>query len=805
MLLGQIAVDGIYDDWKLTDLLITDEGDNNSLDIQNIYVSNDDDHIYIRIDADREYDIQDAEAISIYIDADNDPNTGFRTNGIGSEISYYFENRSAYVNYANSFVQTNHAPLGMTALPTVTSSTFELVFNRKVTTSEGTIEMGNTIAISIENGQNGDQVPNSSGGVEYTMKDNETFTSTYALNKKDDTQTRVVTYNVLRDGFLNSEQKPHLEAILKALNPDVLALQEVYDTPLTTIRDLLNNALPLAGGKSWQYAKTGPDVMVFTKGTIEAYDAIDGNGVFLLYDQAGENPLILYNVHLPCCDNDSGRQYEIDNILSVLRDKNASPKINFTYPENAPIIITGDFNMVGKSQNIKSIIEGDIINEDILGADFAPDWDGTNLEEANPYITGFPSNYTWKSDFSSYNPGKLDFIFYTGSVMTQENGYVLATEYLDAAALNSLGLTSQSTYLASDHLPVVFDFSLGKTDEDMDGFASDVDCDDTNAAINPDADEIANNDIDENCDGEILIIDEDMDGFNSDVDCDDTNAAINPDADEIANNDIDENCDGEVLVIDEDMDGFNSDVDCDDTNAAINPDADEIVNNDIDENCDGEVSIIDEDMDGFNSDEDCDDTNAAINPGAVEIPNNEVDENCDGVLIAVDNDMDGFNSDVDCNDADATINPDATEIANNDVDENCDGILLVIDEDMDGFNSDVDCDDTNAAINPDAEDIPNNGIDEDCDGEDLISSTNDLFASKFEILPNPVVDKLLVNTDSDTKSMVTIYRIDGVKMLSTNVYNGRNSIDVGPFKTGIYLLRISNEKGDALTKTFVKL
>jgi|GEM_PF-1039559 len=79
-------------------------------------------------------------------------------------------------------------------------------------------------------------------------------------------------------------------------------------------------------------------------------------------------------------------------------------------------------------------------------------------------------------------------------------------------------------------------------DLDMDGYTNDVDCND-------------------------------MDAFNSDEDCDDSDASINPDAQEIPNNDIDENCDDLVLIIDEDMDGFNSDEDCDDTDASINPDA----------------------------------------------------------------------------------------------------------------------------------------------------------------------------------------------------------------------------------------
>ncbi len=85
----------------------------------------------------------------------------------------------------------------------------------------------------------------------------------------------------------------------------------------------------------------------------------------------------------------------------------------------------------------------------------------------------------------------------------------------------------------------------------MAGFVTDnTDCDDTNAAVNPSAVEVCDG-LDNNCDGTIPAdeVDGDNDTFSAcEGDCNDTNANVYPGATEIANNGIDEDCDGQDLM-----------------------------------------------------------------------------------------------------------------------------------------------------------------------------------------------------------------------------------------------------------------
>ncbi|MBN1336037.1 MAG: putative metal-binding motif-containing protein, partial [Deltaproteobacteria bacterium] len=189
-------------------------------------------------------------------------------------------------------------------------------------------------------------------------------------------------------------------------------------------------------------------------------------------------------------------------------------------------------------------------------------------------------------------------------------------------------------------------------------------------------------------------VDVDKDGYPTDVDCDDEDADVHPDADEVCDgkdNDCDEEIDEDVLNTyyrDADSDGFGDptvteqactrpdgyvtiNTDCDDADASSHPGGKEICDerdNDCDEEIDEGVGTLwyyDGDGDGYGDPKkgvlacecppdhvadqtDCDDLNASVYPSAEEICDG-LDNDCDvevdedaGWPLATDGDGDGF-------------------------------------------------------------------------------------------------------------------------------------------------------------------
>jgi len=70
----------------------------------------------------------------------------------------------------------------------------------------------------------------------------------------------------------------------------------------------------------------------------------------------------------------------------------------------------------------------------------------------------------------------------------------------------------------------------------------------------------------------------------------------------------------------------------------------------------------------------------------------------------------------------------------------------------------------------------------------------------MKVYPNPVSDVIYIQNAPETAFTVSIYRMNGVLILTTKISSGSKSIDVSYLPSGLYLLNVNNR-----TFKFVKL
>jgi exonuclease III len=265
-----------------------------------------------------------------------------------------------------------------------------------------------------------------------------------------------MTYNTHNDSLF--EKTDTYSRILNALSPDILNFQEIYNHTGAQTAALISQIFPPVFGEKWYYAQAA-DCVTISRFAISKTWNLDGNLVSMISapESFPTSNILLINAHPPCCDDDEGRQLEIDHIMSFVHDAITNGG-SVTLQKNTPIIIVGDMNFVGLSQQLKTLLTGDIVNESQYGANFQPDWDGTALSDCISTHNSSRAAYTWRSDTSDYPPGRLDYIIYSDSVIQTSHHFILWTPDMTIEELAQYGLNADDTSSASDHLPHVADF-----------------------------------------------------------------------------------------------------------------------------------------------------------------------------------------------------------------------------------------------------------------------------------------------------------------------------------------------------------
>ena len=451
-----IVIDGLFDDWQEVPVTITDpEGDYNYDDWAELKITNDDDFIFFKISLHSEETLlQNWNNFYLYIDADKDSLTGHPFRGMGAELAWHFGYRTGQYFEQDGIIDLWQNDITLRQAPTVTSTEFEIAIAR----GSFVLSDPDSIAVIFSSFYDtGDYMPDSWGGIVYQLDTTVVGPAEPILLEK--TGTRLVTYNTLYTGILEPDRQPKFQRIIQALDPDIIALQE--HSEWNEIGDIISSWFP---EDTWYQGYTFRDLVVLSKyPIINQANLISSERTMCALLQTDDpiNPyLLILNSHFSCCDNDDDRQEQVDELVQVLREWRLNDNGPFDLPEGTPMFHVGDFNFVGYREQIETVTAGNIQDEGNYGNDFPLDWDGTAITDLFSRQTHKRMAYTWRSDGSSFNPGKLDYVLYTDSNLSILNHFVLNTLAMPDSILNEWELEAEDTNEASDHLPRIVDFMV---------------------------------------------------------------------------------------------------------------------------------------------------------------------------------------------------------------------------------------------------------------------------------------------------------------------------------------------------------
>ncbi len=438
-----IAIDGLFEDWAGMEPVVVDPvGDGfGSVDFGRVWLADDAQRLFLRFELEEAVHLDERNQIHLYLDSDGDERTGLAVAGIGAEIDLHFGARRGTVFVSDGHRAVGPAELGLIASPTVSADGFEMALqkSRLRLGPEGLVR----VALHVVGG---DLAPDF-GAADYTVG-----LGTAPLPKEDSVRPsengfiRIVTYNVKRDAPW-PDDSDRLGRQLRAVDPDIILLQEVYLTPLTEVLETVRAYLPESPGRRWE-ARRNHDCITLSRWPVAEEWAIDDNLAVLLDSGPwGTGELLVVNAHLPCCENDAGRELEVRHIHEFVRARVAEGAL----ARGTPWLLAGDMNLVGDHRIL------DLLGSGGGDGEAAADWDGTSLASRVPLHLQERVAYTWRDSDDDYWPGQLDAFFYTDSVLDPGFAFILRTDGLFSDQRESAQVDSTDSFL-SDHLLVSADF-----------------------------------------------------------------------------------------------------------------------------------------------------------------------------------------------------------------------------------------------------------------------------------------------------------------------------------------------------------
>jgi endonuclease/exonuclease/phosphatase family metal-dependent hydrolase len=398
------AIDGDLRDWEA--------------DGQPVAVSACADRIYLRLTLPQAVVLQDSSGVVIYYDTDNDPATGLPAHGLGAEIRWDAGGRSgtAYTTGIDGLTgrSVRQADLELRAAPVLDSTDFEVSVRRPAAG-------GGACRVAVEwNGR--------LQGVATAIYRSERVLNSLSRARAPHADLRVLAYNVENDDLLDrADKKDRFLAEFVALQPDIICFTEIYrhtaENTRARVAEVLPYMLHAAGDGSWDSRIVSRYPIIFS----------EPNGSFhaaRVRSEDGTIDVMVLTAHLRCCSSDDIRKSQLEAIAAFVARLRTGRLAGV--PVDLPVILAGDLNLVRRDTQA-----------------FLAMQQSTGLRPLPALHLNALEDYTWRSDASTYSPGRLDYIL-AGRGLVSRRAFVY-----------------QSPTPPSDHLPLVADLALDADRNDL--------------------------------------------------------------------------------------------------------------------------------------------------------------------------------------------------------------------------------------------------------------------------------------------------------------------------------------------------
>ncbi|MEC9092502.1 MAG: endonuclease/exonuclease/phosphatase family protein [Planctomycetota bacterium] len=412
VLANDVIMDGRFDDWSSSEANVTDPtGDaSDKFDVVRLSAKTNKKYLYLRLELNHELNLQSGDKA--------DGNLILNLENSNGKIEINLRSRLATLMIRNAKPRRlSWKEIGFTALPTYASRTHELRI------APSAIGFGPRTPVQV-NVRGSDVIQ----PLKVRWSGKELPKSVLKLNREKGS-FRVANLNTLRQGLADSKRRQPIKKLLELSEADVLTFQEEWKEDL-----FLKNVGKVFGSTTeskplnvhWNngcaiatHLKLTPLKLNLERGAAGYIETNDGKSV------------IVVSVHFKCCGyagspEDQQRLRTAKQLAQLLED------FNQTLPTPLPMVVIGDYNLVGSRRPLTCLEENGF--QELVCLD-------ESLTAA-----------TWRGlrESESFWPGRLDIVVSKG--LTQLRGQIFNP------SLNRV--PDQDLNSASDHLMVISDFLM---------------------------------------------------------------------------------------------------------------------------------------------------------------------------------------------------------------------------------------------------------------------------------------------------------------------------------------------------------